>query len=68
MGLHYFFECSSKKDDTGTDKPSSQTEKNESALSHLVSGGKRRSEHKKPRVNETATIAQISPAMFVHRT
>jgi len=63
-----FLECSSKNDDTSADKPSSQTEKNESALSHLMSGGKRRSEHKNPRVKETTTIAQISPAMFVHRT
>lgn len=58
-----FLECSSKKDDSSADKPFSQTEKNESALSHSVSSGKHRSEHKNQakntRVKETATSTQI---------
>lgn len=62
--LAIFLERSTKKDSSNSSKPSSQTPKDESALSHPGSNGKGKSENKdqadNTRVNETVTI---SPAL-----
>jgi transposase len=61
--LAIFLERSTKKDNKNSSKPSSQTEKDESALSHSGSNGKGKSENKdqagNTRVKETVTIAQV---------
>jgi len=61
--LAIFLERSTKKDSKNSSKPSSQTEKDESALSHSGSNGKGKSENKdqtkNTRVKETVTIAQV---------
>jgi len=61
--LAIFLERSTKKDSKNSSIPSSQTEKDESALSHLGSNGKGKSENKdqakNTRVKETVTISQV---------
>lgn len=56
--------ASRKKNSNNSSKPSSQTEKDESALSHLGSNGKGKSENdtqaRNTRVKETITISQVS--------
>lgn len=59
--LTIFLERSTKKDSSNSSKPSSQTPKDESALSHPGSNGKGKNENKdqagNTRVNETVTIS-----------
>jgi transposase len=61
--LAIFLERSTKKDSSNSSKPSSQTPKDESALSHPGSNGKGKSENKdqasNTRVKETITISQV---------
>ena len=61
--LAIFLERSTKKNGKNSSIPSSQTEKDESALSHSGSNGKGKSENKdqakNTRVKETVTIAQV---------
>lgn len=61
--LAIFLERNTKKDSSNSSKPSSQTPKDESALSHPGSNGKGKSENKdqasNTRVNETVTISQV---------
>ncbi len=58
-----FLERNTRKDSSNSSKPSSQTSKDESALSHPGSNGKGKSENKdqtsNTRVNETVTISQV---------
>lgn len=58
-----FLERSTKKDSKNSSKPSSQTDKDESALSHPGSNGKGKNENKdrarNTRVKETVTISQV---------
>jgi hypothetical protein len=60
--LAIFLERNTKKDGKNSSIPSSQTEKDESALSHLGSNGKGKGENKDQarnvRVKETVTISQ----------
>jgi transposase len=61
--LAIFLERSTNKDNKNSSKPSSQTEKDESALSHPGSNGKGKSEHKgqakNTRTKETVTLSQV---------
>ena len=61
--LAIFLERSTKKDSGNSSKPSSQTLKDESALSHPGSNGKGKSENKDQagnmRVNEIVTISPV---------
>ena len=61
--LAIFLERSTKKDSKNSSKPSSQTEKDESALSRTGSNGKGKSENKdqakNTRIKETVTISQV---------
>lgn len=61
--LAIFLERSTKKDSKNSSKPSSQTEKDETALGHHGSNGKGKSENKdqarNTRVKETVTISQV---------
>lgn len=61
--LAIFLERSTKKDSSNSSKPSSQTPKDESALSHSGSNGKGKSENKdqarNTRVKEVVTISQV---------
>jgi hypothetical protein len=62
--LAIFLERITQKDSNNSSKPSSQTEKDESALSHLGSNGKGKSENdtqaRNTRVKETITISQVT--------
>lgn len=61
--LAIFLERSTKKDSSNSSRPSSQTPKDESALSHPGSNGKGKSENKdqasNTRVKEVVTISQV---------
>jgi hypothetical protein len=64
LTLAIFLERITQKDSNNSSKPSSQTEKDESALSHLGSNGKGKSENdtqaRNTRVKETITISQVT--------
>lgn len=62
--LAIFLERITQKDSNNSSKPSSQTEKDESALSHPGSNGKGKNENdtqaRNTRVKETITISQVT--------
>lgn len=61
--LSIFLERSTQKDHKNSSKPSSQTDKDESSLSHRGSNGKGKSEHearaKNTRVNENVALSKV---------